>query len=93
MALPKLNTRMEVKMAESKKKFVMFLVWHNCKTHPPSENYNSSLVVTNGKEIFEMCWDKDEGYYTNHNYLKPDAYERWWWADLEQTVRCCSDFM
>lgn len=83
-------------MTENKKKFVMPLVWHNCRTYAPSEDYNSSLIITDGKEIFDMRWDKEEGFYNNcsgaYMYLNPATYERWWWADLEQTVRHCSEF-
>ena len=97
MALPKLNTHfMEGIMAENKKKFVMPLVWHSCKIYPPSEDYNPALIITNGEEIFDMRWDKEEGFYVNcsggYMYLNPISYERWWWADIEQTVRGCSEF-
>ena len=79
-------------MEENKKKIAMRLIWHNCKNYPPSEDYNPTLILTDGKEIFEMRWDKDKGYYANCSYLKPDAYKRWWWADLDQTVRGCPEF-
>ena len=79
-------------MINDKKKFIMPLVWHNCKNYPPSEDYNPSLIITDGEEIFEMKWYKNKGYYANNGYLKPNAYERWWWADIEQTVRMCSEF-
>ena len=83
-------------MSENKKKFVMSLTWHNCKTYPPSEDYNPALIITNGKEIFDMRWHKDDGFYVNcsggYMCLNPKTYERWWWADIEQTVKSCSEF-
>ena len=83
-------------MVEKKKKFVMPLTWHNCRTYPPSEDYNPSLIITDGKEIFDMRWDKDEGFYVNcsegYMRLQPIVYGRWWWADLEQTVKNCKEW-
>lgn len=83
-------------MTENKKKFVMPLTWHNCRTYPPSEDYNPSLIITDGKEIFDMRWDKDEGFYVNcsegYMRLQPIVYGRWWWADLEQTVKNCKEW-
>ena len=79
-----------------KNKFKMPLTWHNCKTYPPSEDENPSLIITNGKDVFGVKWHKEKGYYASYDdedkYLDPEAYEYWWWADLEQTVRGCSEF-
>lgn len=79
-----------------KKKFVMNLVWHNCKTYPPSEDYNPALIITDGNDVFGVKWHKEEGFYVSYDdedrYLVPDAYEHWWWADIEQTIRGCSEF-
>ena len=35
-------------------KFKMELTWHNCKTCPPEECFNSYLLVTDGWDIQVM---------------------------------------
>ena len=83
-------------MKENKKKFAMPLVWHNCKNYPPSESYNANLVITDGNRVFPIVWDNEFGFCTiyanERRCVSPDKYEQLWWADLDQTVRGCSEF-
>ena len=70
-------------------KFKMELVWHNCFRYPPQEPFNDELIGTNGAYIFDMTWDKDEGYFIgkDDDYRIQDyALEDWWWADIQQTA-------
>ena len=78
-------------------KFKMELTWHNCKTHPPKEESNNFLVITNGNEIFNMSWSQQSGYHIEQNdsYSIPlpvVVWEDWWWADMYQTVRATREF-
>ena len=77
-----------------KNKFKMELTWHNCQTYPPSEAYNDNLVATDGTNVFKVKYDRLTGWL-NLNTIKPLPFEllwEYWWADLEQTVRGCSEF-
>ena len=78
-----------------KNKFKMELTWHNCQTHPPSEDYNSNLIATDGVNVFKVKYDKLTGWMnmTDIKRLPFDMLYDYWWADVEQTVRECSDFM
>jgi hypothetical protein len=86
----------EVKTLGNKKKFVMPLTWHNCKTYPPSEIENSFLLITNGENTYGASWHKASGYYIAYNeedvVLDVTAWENWWWADIEQTIKGCAEF-
>lgn len=86
----------EVMTENKKKKFTMSLVWHNCKNYPPSESYNANLVITDGNRVFPIVWDYEVGFCNicanERNCLSPKTYEQLWWADLDQTVRGCSEF-
>ena len=75
-------------------RFVMRLVWHNCKTNPPKEFENNNLIVTDGNIVEGMSWHRAEGYFIlENNHLKRlDGLENWWWADIEQTVQEESQF-
>ena len=76
-----------------KDKFTMGLVWHNCKTYPPSETYNSSLLATDGNDVCPMLWNKPEGYWLGGiARLSEDELEQWYWADVPQTVKKCAEF-
>lgn len=72
-------------------KFTMGLVWHNCETYPPKENYNDNLIATDGVVVLDMVWRKETGYFVGRNgwsqVLEPSELKTWWWADLQQTVR------
>ena len=69
-------------------KFSMQLVWHNCKTHPPEEQFNPHLLVTDGVMIHDMVWDKTyDGYLKVGLCMKSDKADKYWWADIDQTVR------
>lgn len=72
-------------------KFKMELVWHNCKTNPPKEFSNNSLIITNGSDVLGMSWHRAEGYFVSESEwslrrLEDSVLENWWWADIEQTV-------
>ena len=85
---------MELDMAENKKKFVMPLVWHNCKTYPPSEFYNDSLIATDGYFIFPVEYDREKGWWNKETKTSftLQRQEECYWADLKQTVRGCLEF-
>lgn len=69
------------------KKFKMELVWHNCKTCPPEEDFNSYLLVTDGWDVQEMRWDKIWGGFRNRCLeIKGPNLAKYWWADIFQTV-------
>lgn len=81
-----------------KNKFKMELTWHNCKNQPPKEDENDFLILTDGQEVFKGTWDK----LLNRYYAKYDGgfclplssfeLDKWWWADIVQTVRNTSRF-
>lgn len=77
-------------------KFTMELVWHNCKTNPPKEFENHSLIITNGNNVFSVFWNAEKGYHISCDdgdvSLATEAYEGWWWADIRQTVQGESRF-
>ena len=76
------------------KKFKMELVWHNCKTCPPEEDFNSYLLVTDGLDVQEMRWDKIWGGFRNRILeIKGENLTKYWWADIAQTVRKTPEFM
>lgn len=72
-------------------KFTMELVWHNCKIYPPTEQFNSHLLVTDGVTIHEMMWDKtafgDGGFLKVGLEIKGDDLHKYWWADINQTIQ------
>lgn len=73
------------------KKFTMELVWHNCETYPPKEDYNDFLIVSDGVGVCEVRWDKEEGfsYFSKQFGYRPlvGNYKKMWWADVRQTVQ------
>lgn len=75
-------------------KFTMPLTWHNCYSYPPEEPYNDKLWATDGTWVFPVEYDREEGWYDKgaENYLPFELIWKYWWADLEQTVRGCSEF-
>ena len=72
-----------------KDKFKMELVWHNCYSYPPSESYNEHLFVTDGNEVFETKYIKGSGWfdYDKCEFLPPELLWKYWWADIERTIR------
>ena len=77
-----------------KDKFKMELTWHNRQSYPPSEAYNSHLIVTDGVNAFRAKYDRLTGWL-NLNTIRSlpfDMLYDYWWADVEQTVRECSEF-
>lgn len=77
-----------------KNKFKMELTWHNCYDFPPEESWNEKLWATDGKYVFPVVYEKARGWYDKEagDYLPFDLIWEYWWADLEQTVRGCSEF-
>lgn len=77
-------------------KFTMELVWHNCKTHPPKEFENNSLIITDGNDVFGVSWNVENGYYISYDdgdmELSKKAYGDWYWTDIKQTVQGESRF-
>lgn len=74
-------------------KFKMELTWHNCKTCPPKEDFNSYLLVTDGWDIKEMRWFKRDGVFVNrYSEIKGEELSNWWWADILQTVHKTPEF-
>lgn len=82
-------------MADNKKKFKMPIVWHNCYDCPPEELWNEKLWVTDGKYVFPVTYEKSCGWYNKESgdYLPFELIWQYWWADLEQTVRGCSELL
>ena len=77
------------------KKFTMELVWHNCETNPPEEVVNDFLIMTNGTDVFKAFWYRPDGFMVDMNDDWYGIYEdvnKWWWADIRQTVRGESKF-
>lgn len=77
-----------------KNKFTMPLTWHNCQTYPPSEAYNSNLIATDGVSVFKVKYSRLTGWLNLDTVkcLPFDILYDYWWADVEQTVRECSEF-
>ena len=81
-------------MAENKKKFTLPIVWHNCYDYPPEESRNEKLWVTDGECVFPVVYDKSSGWYNKEekDYLPFELTWKYWWADLQQTIKECSEF-
>jgi hypothetical protein len=74
-------------------KFKMELTWHNCKTCPPKEYFNANLLVTDGYTVHEMVWDSVCGGFFKAGFIVTgDKLEKYWWADVVQTVNKTSEF-
>ena len=74
-------------------KFKMELTWHNCKTCPPEEDFNSYLLVTDGRDIKEMRWVKSDNIFINrYSEIKGEDLDKYWWADIIQTVHKTPEF-
>ena len=67
-------------------KIKMELVWHNCKTCPPSESRNTDLLLYDGCDYYHAEWDRGR-WFDNGHYVDIEGEEEMcWWADLTQTV-------
>lgn len=77
-----------------KDKFTMPLTWHNCYSCPPEEQWNDKLWATDGNRVFPVVYDRENGWYDKEarEYLPFELIWKYWWADIEQTVRGCSEF-
>lgn len=68
-------------------RFKMELTWHNCKTYPPKEAFNSFLIITNGRSV-DYC-----AYYNKYGFPVPEnKLHEYWWADISRTVRESQEF-
>lgn len=69
-------------------KMKMELVWHNCVTCQPEEDFVSGLYVTDGRGIFMVDWWRSAGYRNGNFVIDPtkDKSKSWWWSDLRQTT-------
>lgn len=70
-------------------KFTMELVWHNCKTYPPKEEYNDCLCMSNGNYITKVKYHRKYGWLDKESGIviqDGDLY-KYWWADIKQTVQ------
>lgn len=71
-------------------KIKMELVWHNCKTCPPSEAYNECLYLWNGERVVQAEWYHDAWHYEDglcdDIMIASEDAEHMWWADLHQTA-------
>ena len=77
-----------------KNKFKMQLTWHNCYDYPPTEPYNDNLWATDGRWVFPVEYDQEHGWREKGeiDYWPLKRFLIYYWADLEQTVRGCSEF-
>ena len=78
-----------------KDKFKVNLVWHNCKTYPPEEDWNDQLIVTDGEHTTlaqydkpDIWWDLIVGERIPVRYLS-----EYWWADVRQTMAASIELM
>ena len=68
-------------------KFTTELVWHNCATYPPKEDFHPNLCVTDGRSVFNASYDEGEWYDPEFNeYIPQSMLRRFWWADVVQTI-------
>lgn len=77
-----------------KDKFTMKLVWHNCETYPPEEYWNESLYVTDGWHMHEVEYFKERGWWSKQlgDYIPANLLNKYWWADIGQTVQKTKGF-
>lgn len=72
-------------------KHKMELTWHSCTDCLPSEDFNSTLYVTDGQTFFPATWIRDserQRFVSGNLYIKPGVNsDGYWWADILQTVR------
>lgn len=71
-------------------KFKMELTWHNCLECPPEECTNDYLIATDGTDVFEAAWYAPDGFMIHAQHGWHGIYEdldKWYWADIRQTVR------
>lgn len=67
-------------------KATMELVWHNCVTYKPSEDFNSELYLTDGFEVYRVVYKRDVGFLGDGICIDDTNGSRWWWADIRQTI-------
>lgn len=69
------------------RKYSMQLVWHNCLTYTPSEDYNPELYVTDGTNLYKVVWEKDTGFVGDGIFIAEHNAKNYWWADILQTIQ------
>ena len=77
----------------------MELVWHNCLTYPPKEDYNSCLLLSNGIDIFDAeyfskTYSEEEKWVFkgSSEFVPHDLLCTCYWADMRQTVEKTNEF-
>lgn len=73
----------------------MELTWHNCLECPPEECTNDYLIATDGDDVFEAAWYRPDGFMIHAKHGWNGLYEdldKWYWADIKQTVQCEGKF-
>ena len=73
------------------KKMKMELVWHNCKTCPPKEEYNECLYVWDGHDVLPVEWYGNAYHFIRSDdfqshYIEAEKSGDLWWADLSLTT-------
>lgn len=78
-----------------KDKFTENLVWHNCKTCPPEEDWNDQLVVTDGEYTTVAQYEKPDIWYDLADEWRIPARDlsEYWWADVRQTMATSVNLM
>ena len=71
-----------------KDKFTIELVWHNCKTCPPEEDWNNQLIVTDGDYTTVAQYEKPDMWYdfADEYFIPKCDLSDYWWADVRQTM-------
>lgn len=78
-------------------KFKISLTWHNCLTCPPEETWNKNLYISDGTYVSMAKYDRFHGYdrwwdACLGDYIPAQAFHKYWWADIEQTVITSDEF-
>ena len=73
-------------------KVTMKLVWHDCVTYPPEEESNENLIMTDGKTVWNVEYERIDG---DGEWFKDGTHsinvnlpgKKYMWADLLQTTQ------
>lgn len=78
-----------------KDKFKINLVWHNCKTCPPEEDWNDQLVITDGVHTTVTQYEKPDIWYdfADECFIPEPDLSEYWWADVRQTMASSIELM
>jgi hypothetical protein len=71
------------------KQITMELVWHNCMTDSPNEEWSGCLYLTDGNFVSKARYRSDNIWYNEYtkSYIPKETLYKYWWASLQQTVR------